>query len=373
MRARWFSILLIFVSFGARAEAPPIAAKSWFLLDYHSGAVLGEQNADQALEPASLTKLMTAYLVFDALKSGRLSLKHKPAFSFNAFQAAGARLPIDPKQATTVDELLQGMIVLSANDAAIQLAEAVSGREDVFVRKMNEQARRFGLKTTRYLNVTGQPMPGHVSSARDVAMLSARLIRDFPEFYPRYRQKSFAWNGSGRTNRNLLLWRDATVDGLKTGTTKSAGYCLAASSRRGDRRVIAVVLGASSEEARAVETQKLLNYGMSAFDTPVLYKAGQRLATLPVWQGLQPTVHIKTQNAIFATIPADGRRYLRAEIKTKKPLTAPIRQGQALGQVVVYFRDKIVGEFPAVAESKVEAAGWWGRTFDRLKMWWTQS
>lgn len=365
--------LLLLAPLAARAvEAPPIAARAWLLLDYRTGAILNQHNADQALEPASLTKLMTAYRVFGALKAGRLTLQSRPAYSLKARLAGGSRLPLDPANLATVEQLLQGMIVLSANDAAVQLAEAVDGSEERFVAGMNDEARRLKLVNTRYVNASGQPAPGHLSSAHDVALLAAAIVRDYPMYYPLYSMKSFRWNGSERRNSNLLLWRDATVDGLKTGTTRSAGFCIVASAQRGERRLIAVVLGASSEEARAVEAQKLLNYGMQAWETPRLYEAGQNVATLPVWQGVQKQVALRTGSAVYVTVPQGSTARLKARLQARQPLLAPLRAGQTLGRVVVSLDGRTLAEFPVLAASAVASSGWLSSSWDRLRLWWSR-
>lgn len=354
------------------AAGPAIAARAWVLLDFNTGKVLLQHNADQALEPASLTKLMTAYRVFQALEKKRITLDARPAFSIKGHAASGARLPLDPQRPATVEQLLQGMIVLSANDAAITLAEAVAGTEAEFVAGMNEQATRLGLKRTTFHNPTGHPAPGHLSSAGDMALLAAALIRDFPAYYPLYAQKTMSWNGRERRNSNLLLWRDPTVDGLKTGTTRSAGYCLVASAKRGERRLIAVVLGASSEETRALEAQKLLNYGMQAFESPRLFGPGQTVATLPVWQGEQEQVAVQTRDALHVTVPRGSSPRLKARLQVRQPLLAPLRAGQTLGQIVVTLDGQQLARVPVVAGSSVMRSGWLASNWDRIRLWWRQ-
>lgn len=356
----------------APAEPPPIAARAWYLVDANSGAVLAAHNEKQMLEPASLTKLMTAWLVFDALRTRQLTLQTVPTFSLKAVKAAGARLPLDPSRPANVEQLLQGMIILSANDAAVQLAEAVAGSEEAFVVRMNERAASLGLANTRFRNATGQPEAGHLSSARDMALLAASLIREFPQYYPWYGQRTFVWNGTERRNSNLLLWRDPTVDGMKTGTTRTAGYCMVASAARGERRVIAVVLGASSEEARAIEAQKLLNYGMQAWETVRVYARDQRVAQVPVWQGLETNVELRAQQAVHITVPAGASGRLKARLLAQQPLLAPVRRGQALGRVVITLDGKVVSDFPVVAAQSVARSGWVASSWDRLRLWWNK-
>lgn len=373
---RWqcglFWLLLCVSSWVRAAEPPPIAARAWYLLDVNSGTVLAAHNEKQSLEPASLTKLMTAWLVFDALRNKQLTLQTVPTLSLKALKAGGARLPLDPARPATIEQLLQGMIVLSANDAAIQLAEAVADSESAFVERMNERAGRLGMTSTRFRNATGQPEAGHLSSARDMALLAASLQREFPQYYPWYGQRTLTWNGTERRSNNLLLWRDPTVDGMKTGTTRTAGYCIVASARRGDRRLIAVVLGASSEEARALEAQKLLNYGMQAWDSVRLYSRGQAVATMPVWQGIQPQVDLLAPDSIHVTVPAGSSSRLKAKLMVRQPLLAPVRSGQSLGRVIISLDGRVVREFDVSAGHTVERSGWIASSWDRLRLWWNK-
>lgn len=367
----WITVLWIGLSRLVWAEPLEVAAKAWLVLDYHSGVVLAQQNGDLALPPASLTKLMTAYLVFNALHEGKLSLSTRPLFSEYAAKAIGERLPISAKNPATVEQLLQGMLTLSANDAAIQLAENVAGSEDKFVLLMNKRAAMLGLKNTRFENATGQPQTGHASSAHDVALLSAALIRDFPKEYAFFRNKSFAWLGRERPSQNLLLWRDTSVDGLKTGTA-GGSFNLAATASRGARRVIAVVIGASSNEARAIEAQKLLNYGFLNFETPQVYSAGQRLTQLPVWQGLEATVPVEMPRAVYVTVAAGSATRIKAKLLSREHLIAPIQKGQTLGRVNLSLDGKTLAEIPVVAAQTVGSSGWIGRTIDRIRWWWRQ-
>lgn len=360
------------VQAGPAAEPPPVAARAWLLLDWQTGTVLAERNADQPLEPASLTKLMTARLVFEALDSGKLQLQDKPAYSLRARNAPGARLPLDPQQPATVEQLLQGMIVLSANDAAITLAEAAAGTEAAFVERMNEEARRLKLTNTRFFNPTGQPAAGHVSTARDMATLAASIIRDYSRHYALYRQKIMLWKGQERRSNNVLLWRDPTVDGMKTGTTRSAGYCLVASAARGERRLIAVILGASSEEGRALEAQKLLNFGMQAWETPRVFTRGQTVASLPVWEGEQEQVALQIAQPVWLTVPAGSTSRLKARLQARQPLVAPLRAGQVLGHVQITLDGRPLARVPAVAGSAVVRSGWLASNWDRLRLWWRQ-
>lgn len=269
----------------AGVTAPTVAAAAYVLTDVTSGQTLASANADERREPASLTKLMTAHLVFAALRAKTIVPSQMVNVSQRAWRAEGSRTFIEPRKAVSVDELLRGMIVQSGNDASIALAELVSGSEEAFVVRMNAEAGRLGLTNTRFTNATGLAHPQHFSTAADMAKLAAALIRDFPDYYPLYSQKEFRYNNIMQANRNRLLWTDPYVDGVKTGHTDAAGWCLIASAKRGERRVLSVVLGASSDAARAVESQKLLNWGFQAFDTVQLYQSGQQVAALRVWKG----------------------------------------------------------------------------------------
>src|SRR6266568_7887578 len=283
--------------------APAIAAKSYLLIDTLSGQTLASQNADEPREPASLTKLMTAYLVFRALREKEILPSQMVNVSERAWRAEGSRMFIEPKKAVSVDELLRGEIVQSGNDAAIALAEAVSGSEEAFVVRMNQEATRLGMKNTRFANATGLPSPQHVSSAADLARVAAAIIKDFPEYYPLYALKEYRYNNITQANRNRLLWTDPFVDGMKTGFTDAAGYCLIASAKRGPRRLVSVVLGAGSDAARASESQKLLNYGFQFYDTVQLYQTGQPVSTLKVWKGAVDSVAAGFVADQYVTLP----------------------------------------------------------------------
>ena len=274
----------------AAVPPPAIAAKAYLLVDVLSGQTLAAQNADEPREPASLTKLMTAYLIFRALKDKELVPSQMVTVSAKAWRAEGSRMFIEPKKAVSVDELLHGMIVQSGNDAAIALAETLAGSEEAFVERMNKEAARLGMKNTRFATATGLPAPQQVSTANDLALLAAAIIRDFPEYYPLYSIKEYRYNNITQPNRNRLLWSDPYVDGMKTGNTDAAGYCLIASAKRGPRRLLSVVLGAGSDAARAIESQKLLNYGFQFYDTVQMYQNGQTINTLRVWKGATDSV-----------------------------------------------------------------------------------
>ena len=356
------------------APAPIIAAKSWFLIDVTSGQVLSSQEPDLKVEPASLTKLMTAYLTFAAIRDKKLVMTARPAVSEAAYKAIGSRMFIDPKVPATVDELLHGMIVQSGNDAAIVLAEAVGGSETVFAQMMNREAVRLGMKNSAFANSTGLPDPGLYSTARDMSILATRLILDFPENYAIYAQKSYTYNNITQENRNRLLFIDPTVDGVKTGHTEAAGYCLIASSKReqpgfGSRRLLSVVLGATSMATRATETQKLLAWGFQNFDLARFYPAGQEVGKYQVWKGKTNEVSGIVNGGLIVTIPKGQTESVKAEIERLQPLVAPIAKGQTIGTVRVKLADKIIAEKPLVASTAIEQAGFFGRMIDTVKLW----
>jgi serine-type D-Ala-D-Ala carboxypeptidase (penicillin-binding protein 5/6) len=347
---------------------PPIAAKAFIVVDTLSGQTLAAANENDRFEPASLTKVMTAYLVFDALRIGKLDANANVSISESAMHAAGARMFIAPGKPVTVMQLLRGMIVQSANDAAIALAEAVAGSEAAFTVRMNEQARRMGLANTAYVNATGHPAPGHHASARDLATLAANLVRDFPDRYPLHSEKEFGYDRITQANRNRLLWTDPTVDGVKTGFTESAGYCLLASARRGERRLISVVLGAQSDALRTSETQKLLNFGFQAYDTRRLYRKGQAVATPPVYKGARSTVPLGFDRDIWLTLPRDRFQGLTAVLETRQPFVAPLAAGQKAGIMKLMREQAPLAEIPVVALEEVPVAGFLSRGWDTLRL-----
>jgi D-alanyl-D-alanine carboxypeptidase (penicillin-binding protein 5/6) len=369
-------ILLFFacvLSFAAQAQLAPqpptVAAKSWLLLDAGSGQVLASHNPDTRAEPASLTKLMSAYLVFAALKQKTLKPDQVVPVSTKAWKTGGSRTFIEPDKPVTVEELLNGMIVQSGNDASVALAEAVAGSEEVFAQMMTREAQRLGLKNSSFTNSTGLSDPQHYTTARDLALLAAAIIRDFPEYYTIYSKKEYTYNRITQPNRNRLLWLDPTVDGVKTGHTETAGYCLVASSKRGPRRLISVVMGTSSENVRAQESLKLLNYGFQFFDTVVVYKKGEPVRTERIWKGAQDTVKIGFQEDLVLSLPKGQAEKIKAEIAIKKPMLAPVSQGTAVGTLKLAVDDKPLGEYPLLVLEAVPAAGIFGRTWDSMRLW----
>jgi D-alanyl-D-alanine carboxypeptidase (penicillin-binding protein 5/6) len=374
-RMRWLPAFFVFAAAAAEivapAPAPPpaIAAKAYLLVDILSGQTIVAQSADEAREPASLTKLMTAYLVFRALRDKELVPSQPVTVSEKAWRAEGSRMFLEPKKVVSIDELLRGLIVQSGNDAAIALAETSAGSEAAFVERMNKEAARIGMKNTRFANATGLPAAQQVSTANDLALLAAAIIRDFPEFYPLYSVKEFRYNNITQPNRNRLLWSDPYVDGMKTGNTDAAGYCLIASAKRGPRRLLAVVLGAGSDSARASEAQKLLNYGFQFYDTVQLYQNGQAVSSLRVWKGATDTVQAGFVADQYLTLPKGQAPKLKLAMEAIEPLVAPVAQGQRVGVVRVSLDGKAVGEYPLQALADVPPASFFGRLWDTVRLW----
>jgi D-alanyl-D-alanine carboxypeptidase (penicillin-binding protein 5/6) len=358
-------------------QAPEMAVKAYLLMDVTANQVLAAKDPDMAVEPASLTKLMTAYLVFDALKNRKIDIKQTLPVSERAWKMPGSRMFIDPKMKVPVDDLIKGMIVQSGNDATVALAEGVAGSVERFVQLMNDQAVFLGMRNTQYKNPEGLTAPGHTTTARDLALLATRLMRDFPDYVPYYAIKKYRYEGTpaaNDTNRNLLLFRDASVDGLKTGHTQAAGYCLVASAKRelpnvGTRRLLSVVLGAESENARANESQKLLNWGYSAFDAVKLFDANQAVVTPPVWKGKQPVLKLGSVRSLVVAIPAGSAAQLKTQVVRPDPLVAPFAKGQAVGSLKVMQGDKPLFEVPLVVLEPVEQAGVLGRAWDAVRLW----
>ncbi|GKS89944.1 D-alanyl-D-alanine carboxypeptidase [Acidovorax sp. SUPP2522] len=362
---------------GQAPQPPEIAARNYLLLDVTAGQVLAAKDIDAPVEQASLTKLMTGYLVFDALRAKKITLEQKLPVSVLAWKMPGSRMFIDPKMQVPVEDLIKGMIVQSGNDATMALAEGVGGTAENFVKLMNDQAKALGMKNTAYKNPEGLTEPGHTTTARDLGVLATRLMQEFPEYMHYYATKHYAYPGtppSNGTNRNSLLFRDPTVDGLKTGHTAAAGYCLVATSKRdfpnvGQRRLLSIVLGASSENARANESQKLLNWGYTAFDAVKLFDAGQPAATPAVWKGKQNTIQIGRPDAIVVTVPSGSAGKVTTQIVRTDPLVAPFTKGQSIGTLKVSLGEQPIAEVPLVALETVEQAGIFGRAWDAIRLW----
>jgi D-alanyl-D-alanine carboxypeptidase (penicillin-binding protein 5/6) len=365
------AILLAFTALQCIAQpvnAPAIAAKAFIVVDLLSGQTLAAANENDRFEPASLTKLMTAYVVFTAMREGKLDASAMVKPSANAVKMAGARMFLTTGTPVSVSDLLHGMVVESGNDAAVALAEAVAGSQAAFVELMNSQARRLGLANTRFVNATGEPAPEHRSSARDLATLAAAVIRDFPEHYALYGLKEFTYNRITQANRNRLLWTDAAVDGMKTGFTEAAGYCLVASAKRGERRLVSVLLGAQSDTLRTSESQKLLNFAFQAYETRRLYKKGEPVATPPVFKGTKHEVALGFDRDIWLTLPRERFGGLAATLETRQPFVAPLAAGQKAGIMKLSRDNATVAEYPVVALEEVPVAGFLSRGWDTLRL-----
>ena len=358
-------------------QPPEVAARQYVLIDLASNQVLAERDADAQAEPASLTKLMTAYLTFNAIRDKKLALEQTLPVSKRAWaerSLGGSLMFVDTTMAPKVSELLRGLIVQSGNDAAIVLAEGVAGTMENFVAQMNRQAQAWNLKNTQFKNVAGMTEAGHYSSARDVALVAAHIINDHPEFYPLYALRNYSFNNIKQDNRNMLLGRDPTVDGMKTGFTEAAGYCLVASAVRdtpaGKRRLVSVVMGTASREARASESQKLLNWGWQAWDTLRLFEAGKAVATVPVWKGKSASARLGTPDAIYVTVPKGEGDKIKTTIEHTDPLVAPLTAGQRVGTLkIASSGGTLVTEVPLTVLEPVELAGILGRAWDAVRLW----
>ncbi|MGM0984753.1 MAG: D-alanyl-D-alanine carboxypeptidase family protein [Pseudomonadota bacterium] len=350
---------------------PQLAATSWILMDADSGRVLVEHNADERLPPASLTKLMTAYLVERELDQGNISPEDLVPISEKAWRTGGSKMFIEVDTLVSIDDLLQGIIIVSGNDASVAMAEYLAGGERPFADLMNQHATRLGMHNTNFVNSTGLPDENHYSSARDLALLSQHIINDYPEHYATYARKEFTYGGIDQPNRNRLLWRDSSVDGLKTGWTEEAGYCLVASAKRDDMRLISVVMGTASEEARAQETQKLLSYGFRYYETLKLYDAGAVLNTPRVWGGDKNELRVGVDRNVVMTVPRARSEELTAKLDIQADLTAPITAGDRVGTMEVRQGEEVVGERPLVALEGIEEGGLFKRLFDQVRRFFT--
>ena len=367
-------LLLLSLSFVASAQQiptpPALAAKSWLLIEAASGQELAAQAPDQRLDPASLTKLMTAYLSFAALKQGTLKLEQPVPVSQKAWKTGGSRMFIQVGTQVKVEDLLKGMIVQSGNDACVALAEAIAGDEENFAQMMNREAQRLGMKGSSFRNSSGLPDPQHYTTARDLATLAGALIRDFPDEYAKYYSlKEFRYNNITQPNRNRLLWIDPTVDGLKTGHTEAAGYCLVSSAKRGPRRLLSVVLGAPSDSVRAQESLKLLNYGFQFYDAVQVYAKNEEVSTLKVWKGTASSVKLGFVNDLVIAVPKGFGPKIRTELVSQQPLIAPVAQGQVLGTLKVSLDGKPFADYPVLALDAVPSAGIIGRMVDSVRLW----
>ncbi|HEY0956248.1 MAG TPA: D-alanyl-D-alanine carboxypeptidase family protein [Roseateles sp.] len=362
----------------AQAPQPPeIAARNYVLVDLTTHKTLAERDADTPQDPASLTKLMTAYVVFGALRDKKLTLEQTLPVSKRAWderKGDPSLMFIDTTMTPKVDELLRGLIIQSGNDAAVALAEGVGGTVEGFVQLMNRQVQAWGLKNTEFKNVTGMSEPGHKASARDIAVIASHIIKDYPEYYAYYSQRDYTFNKIRQDNRNLLLRRDPSVDGMKTGYTEAAGYCLVSSANRdfpnGKRRLLSVVMGTSSKEARASESQKLLNWGYTAFDAVKVFDAGKAIAAVPVWKGEAKEAKLGAPDAVFVAVPRGDAAKLQTQVERTDPLVAPLNKGQRVGTLrVTTTSGAPVAEVPLIVQEAVPVAGIFGRAFDSIRLW----
>jgi len=381
LRAAFVAGLMgLFAGFSAHAQAPQppeIAARAYLLVDLTAQQTLAELDADKPIEPASLTKLMSAYLVFDALKSKKITLQQTFGVSERAWKMPGSRMFIDPKMKVPVEDLIKGMIVQSGNDATMALAEGVGGTAEHFVEMMNAQAKVLGMKSTGYKNPEGLTEPGHTTTARDLAILAGRLMQDFPQYVGYYAIKKYRYPGTpaaNESNRNLLLFRDPSVDGLKTGHTDAAGFCLIATAKRdapgvGSRRLLSIVLGASSENARATESQKLLNWGYTAFDAIKLFEGGQAVVSPAVWKGNASVVKLGRFTPIVVAVPAGSASRIQTQVARPDPLVAPFAKGQTVAALKVTLDQQPLVDVPLQVLEQVEQAGLLGRAWDAMRLW----
>ncbi len=380
MKRLFSAVLLVLACFASHAQVPQppeVAARAYLVLDVTANQTLAAKDAEMPVEPASLTKLMSAYIVFDALRAKKIDLQQALPVSERAWRMPGSRMFIDPKMKVPVEDLIKGMVVQSGNDATVALAEGVGGTVERFVQLMNDQAKVLGMTGTVYKNAEGLTEAGHITTARDLGILATRLIRDFPEYVSYYSIKRYRYAGTpaaNETNRNLLLFRDPTVDGLKTGHTNAAGYCLVATAKRdfpnlAGRRIVAIVLGAASENARANEAQKLLNWGFTAFEGVRLFDAGQPVATPAVWKGTSNVLKLGRPEALVVAVPAGSAAKVKTQLARPDPLVAPFTQGQQVGSLKIMLDTQPLAEVPLVVLEPVAQAGVLGRAWDAIRLW----
>lgn len=365
-----FLISLFSLAALAQSVPPPaLAANAWVLVDHATGQALVAKDADSRIEPASLTKLMTAYLTFAALKAGTITPEQVVPVSEKAWRMEGSRMFIEPRKPVTVDELIRGVIVQSGNDACVALAELIAGSEEAFAALMNREAKRLGMTNTHFTNSTGLPDAQLYTTAHDLARLASAIVRDFPEQYSLYSLREYSYNGIKQPNRNRLLYMDATVDGMKTGHTSTAGYCLVSTAQRGPRRLISVVLGASSDTVRAQESLKLLNFGFQFYDTVKLYGADEAMSQFRVWKGQADEVAVGFTRDFVMSLPKEAAQKIQVTLESRQPLVAPLQKGQEVGMLRLSLDGKPLGEYPVAALQDVPLAGFFGRLWDAIVMW----
>ena len=367
-----FAMLFVFsaTSQPITTPAPPtLAAESYILMDFLSDTLIAEKDIDKKVEPASITKMMTAYVVFTELKNGNLRTDDLIRVSEKAWRTGGSKMFIEVNKTVSVSDLLKGMIIQSGNDACIAFAEHIAGTEETFTDLMNQYAKKLGMKNSHFTNSTGLPSEGHYITARDAAILAKAIIVDFPEYFPLFSEKEFTFNEITQHNRNTLLWRDPSVDGFKTGHTESAGYCLVSSAKRNGMRLIAVVMGTESQKARADESQNLLNYGFRFYETNLLFKANEKRVNVEVWKGVEEDVDLGLQEDLFITIPKGEYKNLQAKVDVPNFLIAPIGKSSIIGTLNINLHDKVISSKPLVALDAVNKGGWWTRTTDSIGLW----
>lgn len=367
-----FTSFIIFIclssyALAAKVSAPEIKASSYLLIDFHSGVELAEKNSDKRIEPASITKLMTAYVIYKELAKGSITLEDKVLISEKAWKMEGSRMFVEAGKKVPLNRMLHGLIVQSGNDAAVALAEHISGSETSFVAKMNEEAEAMGLTSTNFTNSTGWPDANHYTTAKDIVTLTRRTINDFPEHYKLHSLKEYSYNGIKQYNRNKLLWRDKSVDGVKTGHTESAGYCLVSSAARNDMRLISVILGAENEKARADYSQELLEFGFRLFETHKLYDKGSVLADARIWKGTKNTVPAGIVDDFYVTVEKGHYKQLKGFMELDSSLDAPIKRGDVVGTAIIKDGDEIVHEVPLLALDAVDSGGFWSKVTDSVK------
>ncbi len=377
----WLALLLAFAlvnpatsqDTGSPTPPPPsTTARAYIVQDFLTGEILAENNADQRMEPASITKLMSAYVAFKALAEGKIKFTDQALVSEKAWHTEGSRSFVQVNTKVPLEILFKGMIVQSGNDATVAIAEHTAGSEESFVGLMNNYAQALGMKNSHFMNSTGLPNPQHYSTAHDIAALARAIIREFPEYYKMYSIKEFSYNGITQYNRNQLLWRDESVDGMKTGHTDSAGFCLVASALRDEMRIVSVVLGTASDKLRATESLELLNYGFRSFETHRLYTTEKPLSTVRVWKGESSSLNLGLNEALYITVPRGQYKNLKATLEIGTAMTAPIKKGQQKGMVKINLGDKVLLERPLIALEDIAEGSLWQRMVDSVKLWYAQ-
>ena len=367
--------LIMFATYNANSQiintpkAPSINANSYILMDFNSETLLADYDINKLVEPASITKMMTAYVVFSELKSGNLNESDLVTVSEKAWRTGGSKMFIEVNKKITVEDLLKGMIIQSGNDACVALSEHIAGTEETFADLMNQHAKKIGMTHSNFKNSTGLPAEDHQITALDAAKLAKAIIVEFPNYFKIFSEKEFTFNEITQHNRNTLLWRDPHVDGFKTGHTEAAGYCLVTTAKRNGMRLIAVVMGTDSQKARADESQKLFNYGFRFYETNLVYKAAEKRVNLEVWKGDEEDTDLGLSDDLFITIPRGQYKNLQAKVDMPNYITAPIKRGQSIGTLNIMLDNKLVASKPLVALKNVEAGGWWTRTTDSMGLW----